>query len=236
MKLALIGYGKMGKAVEKIALTRGHTITLIICRENLDEFNAANLDQCDVAIEFTNPENGLGNVVKLLEHGVRTVSGTTGWDISIAKELCLKNKGAFIHATNFSLGVNLFFEVNDHLSRLMSKYADYDVSMKEIHHTSKKDAPSGTAITLAEALLKNIKSKDHWVLGDSKNDSELSITSERVDPAPGTHIITYTSPIDEIEISHTAKSREGFAYGAVLAAEWLADKHGCFTMKNVLFD
>ena len=202
----------------------------------LDEFNAANLDQCDIAIEFTNPENGLGNVMKLLEHGVKTVSGTTGWNINIAKDLCNTKNGAFIHATNFSLGVNLFFEVNDYLSRLMSKYDDYDVAIKEIHHTAKKDAPSGTAITLAEAILKNIKSKDHWVMGDVKNDSELSITSERVDPAPGTHIITYTSPIDEIEISHTAKSREGFAYGAVLAAEWLADKNGCFTMKNVLFD
>jgi 4-hydroxy-tetrahydrodipicolinate reductase len=236
MKIALIGYGKMGKAIEEIALQKGHEVVLRIHIDNTEEFTTDNVQKADVAIEFTGPDSAFNNISKCIEAGVPVVSGSTGWldkweDI---KTLCKKHNGSLIYASNYSIGVNLFFELNKYLSKLMATYDEYDVKMEEIHHTQKKDAPSGTAITLAEQVLENITSKKHWVNHISDNDDELEIISERIDPAPGTHKIKYTSAIDDIEIIHTAHNRLGFAGGAVKAAEFLKDKNGIFTMKDVL--
>jgi 4-hydroxy-tetrahydrodipicolinate reductase len=236
MKIALIGYGKMGKAIEEIALQKGHEVVLRIHIDNTEEFTTDNVQKADVAIEFTGPDSAFNNISKCIEAGVPVVSGSTGWldkweDI---KTLCKKHNGSLIYASNYSIGVNLFFELNKYLSKLMATYDEYEVKMEEIHHTQKKDAPSGTAITLAEQVLENITSKKHWVNHISDNDDELEIISERIDPAPGTHKIKYTSAIDDIEIIHTAHNRLGFAGGAVKAAEFLKDKNGIFTMKDVL--
>jgi 4-hydroxy-tetrahydrodipicolinate reductase len=236
MKFALIGYGKMGMAIEEIALERGHEIVLKIHIDNLEDFTEANVKQADVAIEFTHPHSAFDNIQKCLEWGVPVVCGTTGWldKYEEAKQLCQQHKGALLVASNFSIGVNIFFELNKKLAELMAPHGNYDVSLEEIHHTQKKDAPSGTAITLAEQILERISRKKKWVNHLSDNPDELEITSERVDPAPGTHKIKYTSSIDDIEITHTAHNRKGFAAGAVLAAEFIAGKHGVFTMQQVL--
>ncbi len=236
MKIALIGYGKMGKAIEEIALQKGHEVVLKINIENTEDLTTSNLQKADVVIEFTGPESAFDNLVKCMEAGVPVVCGSTGWldkweDI---KKFCMQKKGSLIYASNYSIGVNLFFEVNKYLSKLMAEYDDYDVKLEEIHHTQKKDAPSGTAITLAEQVLENIKRKTHWVNHITDNADELEIISERVDPAPGTHKVKYTSTIDDIEIIHTAHNRMGFAGGAVKAAEFLKDKKGIFSMKDVL--
>ena len=236
MNIALIGYGKMGKAIEEIALQRGHKIVLKIDFDNLQEFTNENVQKADVAIEFTGPHSAFENVLRCLEYGVPLVCGSTGWldKWEEAKKLCDEINGTLLYASNFSVGVNLFFEINQYVASLMSKHPEYDVSMEEIHHTQKKDAPSGTAITLAEQVLANISSKKNWVNEVATNPAELSITSKRIDPAPGTHSIKYSSPIDDIEIIHTAHSRKGFATGAVLAAEFLKGKKGIYTMKEVL--
>lgn len=236
MKIALIGYGKMGKAIEEIALQKGHEVVLKINIENTEDLTTSNLQKADVVIEFTGPESAFDNLVKCMEAGVPVVCGSTGWldkweDI---KNICMQKKGSLIYASNYSIGVNLFFEVNKYLSKLMAEYDDYDVKLEEIHHTQKKDAPSGTAITLAEQVLENIKRKTHWVNHITDNADELEIISERVDPTPGTHKVKYTSTIDDIEIIHTAHNRMGFAGGAVKAAEFLKDKKGIFSMKDVL--
>jgi 4-hydroxy-tetrahydrodipicolinate reductase len=236
MKIALIGYGKMGKAIEEIALQKGHEVVLKINIENTEDLTTSNLQKADVVIEFTGPESAFDNLVKCMEAGVPVVCGSTGWldkweDI---KNICMQKKGSLIYASNYSIGVNLFFEVNKYLSKLMAEYDDYDVKLEEIHHTQKKDAPSGTAITLAEQVLENIKRKTDWVNHITDNADELEIISERVDPAPGTHKVKYTSTIDDIEIIHTAHNRMGFAGGAVKAAEFLKDKKGIFSMKDVL--
>ncbi len=236
MKIALIGYGKMGKAIEDIALQKGHEVVLKINIENTEDLTTSNLQKADVVIEFTGPESAFDNLVKCMEAGVPVVCGSTGWldkweDI---KNICMQKKGSLIYASNYSIGVNLFFEVNKYLSKLMAEYDDYDVKLEEIHHTQKKDAPSGTAITLAEQVLENIKRKTDWVNHITDNADELEIISERVDPAPGTHKVKYTSTIDDIEIIHTAHNRMGFAGGAVKAAEFLKDKKGIFSMKDVL--
>jgi 4-hydroxy-tetrahydrodipicolinate reductase len=236
MKIALIGYGKMGKAIEEIAVQKGHEVVLRIHIDNTEEFTTDNVQKADVAIEFTGPDSAFNNISRCIEAGVPVVSGSTGWldkweDI---KTLCRQHNGSLIYASNYSIGVNLFFELNKYLSKLMATYDEYDVKMEEIHHTQKKDAPSGTAITLAEQVLENITRKKHWVNHISDNDDELEIISERIDPAPGTHKIKYTSAIDDIEIIHTAHNRLGFAGGAVKAAEFLKDKNGIFTMKDVL--
>ncbi len=236
MNLALIGYGKMGKAIEEIALQKGHNIVLKIDITNADEFNQANLSKADVAIEFTGPESAVDNVKKCIEAGVPVVSGSTGW-LDKWKEVvqfCNENNGGLLYASNFSIGVNIFFEVNRHLGRLMASRNEYNVSVEEIHHKQKKDAPSGTAITLAEGILENLPAKNKWALGETSQKDELSIISKRIDPAPGTHIITYDSPVDSIEIKHTAHSRTGFASGAVLAAEFMIGKIGVYGMKDVL--
>ncbi len=236
MKIALIGYGKMGKAIEEIALQRGHSVVLKIDFDNLQDFTRENMQKADVAIEFTGPHSAVQNITRCLQYGVPLVCGSTGWlhEWDKMKQLCEETNGSFLYASNFSVGVNLFFELNKYLAQLMGNHAEYNVSMEEIHHTQKKDAPSGTAITLAEQVLANIHSKKSWVNQPESNASELSIISKRIDPAPGTHSIKYSSEIDDIEIIHTAHSRKGFATGAVLAAEFLPGKKGIFSMKEVL--
>lgn len=236
MKIALIGYGKMGKAIEAIALEKGHEIVLKIDLNNAADFTEANLKKADVAIEFTGPHSALENIKKCLEFGTPVVSGSTGWLASWEEvaALCTSKKGSLVYSSNYSIGVNLFFEVNKQLAKLMEPYEQYDVSMVEIHHTEKKDAPSGTAISLAEQILANISRKNKWVNAASAAANDLVIHSERIDPAPGTHTISYSSPIDTIEITHTAHTRVGFASGAVLAAEFASKKSGIFTMKDVL--
>jgi len=236
MKIALIGYGKMGKAIESIALSKGHKIVLKIDIQNNQDFTEAALQKADVAIEFTGPHSAFENVKKCIAWGVPVVSGSTGWLDQWAeiKDLCAEKNGTLIYSSNYSIGVNLFFELNKQLAQLMESYNSYDVSMTEVHHTEKKDAPSGTAISLAEQILTNLGRKNKWVNTASGNSNELVIKSERIDPAPGTHIVKYSSEVDDIEIIHTAHTRIGFASGAVLAAEFAFEKKGIFTMKDVL--
>lgn len=236
MNIALIGYGKMGKAIHEIAKQRGHEAVLIIDLDNQADFNAENLAKVDVAIEFTSPHTAFANVIKCLEHKVPVVCGSTGWldKLDEAKKVAAENKTGLIVASNFSVGVNIFFEVNKRLAQLMAGQDSYDVTLKEIHHTAKKDAPSGTAITLAEQVLDAVTRKTNWVNDVAQNPAELSIISERIDPAPGTHFVKYSSAVDDIEIIHTAHNRTGFALGAVLAAEFLKGKEGFFGMKEVL--
>lgn len=236
MKIALIGYGKMGKAIEEIALQNGHEIVLKITIDNTEDLTAANLQKADVAIEFTGPESAAENLQKCFDAGVPVVCGSTGWldKWDEIKNLCLSKNGALVYSSNYSIGVNLFFELNKYLAHLMKEYEMYDVKMEEIHHTQKKDAPSGTAITIAEEILKNIQRKKNWVNHSSAKAEELEIISERTDPAPGTHKVKYTSYIDDIEIIHTAHNRMGFACGAVKAAEFIKDKKGIYSMKDVL--
>jgi 4-hydroxy-tetrahydrodipicolinate reductase len=236
MNIALIGYGKMGKAIEQIAVERGHTIVLKIDFDNQQDLSKQNLQKADVAIEFTGPHSALNNVLKCLEYGIPLVCGSTGWldKWADAKTVCENNNGSLLYASNFSVGVNLFFEINKYVAALMSNQAEYNISMEEIHHTQKKDAPSGTAITLAEQIMANNSLKTNWVNENANHINELPIISKRIDPAPGTHSIKYSSIIDDIEITHTAHSRTGFATGAVLAAEFLKGKKGIFSMKEVL--
>lgn len=236
MNIALIGYGKMGQAIEKIALEKGHQIVLKIDINNAADFNQENISKADVAIEFTGPHSAFNNVMKCLELGIPVVCGSTGWleKWEEAKAYCEKQNGSLLYASNYSIGVNLFFEINKYVAQLMSSHTDYNVVMEEIHHTQKKDAPSGTAITLAEQVLSFIKQKKQWVNESSTNESDLEIISKRIDPAPGTHTIKYTSSVDDIEIIHTAHNRVGFAGGAVLAAEYLYNKKGIYHMKDVL--
>jgi 4-hydroxy-tetrahydrodipicolinate reductase len=236
MKIALIGYGKMGKAIEEIALQKGHEIVLKIDINNSHELTESNLKKANVAIEFTGPHSAFENIKKCIEWGVPVVSGSTGWleHWNRIQSLCVEKNSTLIYSSNYSIGVNLFFELNKQLAKLMEPYENYDVAMTEIHHTEKKDAPSGTAISLAEQILATISRKKNWVNDKEAQASELLIRSERIDPAPGTHTVTYSSPIDTIEITHTAHTRKGFASGAVLAAEFASQKKGIFTMKEVL--
>ena len=237
MKIALIGYGKMGKAIETIALEKGHEVVLKIDIDNVADFTSENLAKADVAIEFTGPHSAVENIKKCIESGIAVVSGSTGWlnQWEEIKTFCEAKKGTLVYASNYSIGVNLFFEVNKYLAELMNNYPEYDVTMKEIHHTQKKDAPSGTAITLAEQVLERIARKKGWNNGDAAQDeTSLTILSERIDPAPGTHHVKYASAIDDIEIIHTAHNRIGFAGGAVKAAEFAVAHKGIFGMKEVL--
>ena len=236
MNIALIGYGKMGKAIEEIALERGHQIVLKINDENLEDFTKENVNKADTAIEFTSPHSAFENIKKIIGYGTPVVCGSTGWTerINEINDYCKQQNGAFLYASNFSVGVNIFFELNKKLATLMKPYAEYNISMEETHHTQKKDAPSGTAITLAEQILEQVSRKTKWVNEKSSDDTALPIISKREDPAPGTHSIRYSSPIDDIEIIHTAHNRQGFALGAVLAAEFIKGKKGIFSMKEVL--
>jgi len=237
MKIALIGYGKMGKAIEEIAMQKGHSIVLKIDINNTADLTAKNLTNADVAIEFTGPNSAVNNILKCIEYGVPVVSGSTGWleEWDKVAKSCTDHNATLIYASNYSIGVNLFFEVNKLLALIMNDYPEYEVMLKEIHHTQKKDTPSGTAITLAEQVLNNLKRKDKWVNeAQIANSSELAILSERIDPAPGTHHIKYSSTVDDIEIIHTAHNRIGFADGAIKAAEFAVRKKGIFGMKEVL--
>ncbi|MFZ9261795.1 MAG: 4-hydroxy-tetrahydrodipicolinate reductase [Chitinophagaceae bacterium] len=236
MNIALIGYGKMGKIIEQVAIERGHHVKVKIDLNNLDDFNKQNFDSIDVAIEFTAPHTAYNNIIKCIEFGKPIVSGSTGWleHLSDVESRCTKKDGSFLYASNFSVGVNIFFEVNKKLAQLMEGKHQYDISIKEIHHTQKKDAPSGTAITLAEQILANNSNKENWVNDTPVSKEQLFIKSERIDPYPGLHEVTYSSAIDEIQIIHNAHSRNGFALGAVLAAEFIAKRKGIFTMKDVL--
>jgi len=233
MKILLIGYGKMGKIIEGIVKNRGHEVAGIIdVNDRLADFHKP----VDVAIEFTQPEAVVSNLKTCIDKGIPVVCGTTGWLMhrTEVENYCLEKKGAFFYASNYSLGVNLFFKLNEFLARLMDRYPQYAVSIDETHHTQKKDAPSGTAITLAEGVISNLNRKKEWTPGATENTEALSINSFRIDPAPGTHTVNYQSAIDDLEITHTAHSREGFALGAVLVAEWLAGKKGVFTMDDFL--
>jgi 4-hydroxy-tetrahydrodipicolinate reductase len=236
MNIALIGYGKMGKAIEAIAVQRGHSITLKIDIDNSDAFTTANLQRCDSAIEFTGPHSAVANISRCLEAGVPVVSGSTGWlqQWDAVKNKCEAVNGALLYASNFSVGVNIFFEFNKKLAQLMATQPLYDVHMEEIHHTEKKDAPSGTAITLAEQIIAANTRKTKWINEPANTANNLSIISKRIDPAPGTHTIIYTSAIDDISITHTAHNRTGFATGAMLAAEFLKNKKGIYSMADVL--
>ncbi len=230
MNIALFGYGKMGKMIEQIAQDRGHNIVAKIDVDTVD----IDYSKMDVAIDFSMPDAAFENITGCIAKGVPIISGTTGWlekyDDAVA--LCKKRKGAFIYASNFSLGVNVFFELNQYLARMMQSLNEYRVSMEEIHHTQKLDAPSGTAISLAEGIIANSGYKG-WKLEDAE-EGEIPITSKRIGNTPGTHTIDYKSKVDAIEIKHTAYGREGFALGAVIAAEWIQGKTGVFTMKDVL--
>jgi len=235
MRIGLIGYGKMGKAIEKIATERGHTIASKIDEDNARDIHGLHKKNIDVAIEFTAPQAAYNLIHKTIEQGIPVVSGTTGWldNLEDIKALCSSNNGAFFYASNFSIGANLFFEVNRKLAMLMNG-KEYAVQLQEIHHTEKKDAPSGTAITLAEDILQFNEELNQWVSGASAEQANLSIISVREADIPGTHEIAYRSKYDEINIRHTAYSREGFAEGAVLVAEWLPGKTGIFTMEDFL--
>ena len=230
MKIALLGYGKMGQVIERIALERGHEIVLKKTEHNTFE----GLENADVAIEFSVPDAAVSNISTCLNNDIPVISGTTGWLESYhdMAKLCEDRNGAFIYGSNFSLGVNVFFELNDYLAKMMSKLEQYKVSMEEIHHTQKLDAPSGTAISLAKDIIANTNYSS-WALENAKED-EILIDAKRIENVPGTHSVFYTSDVDTIEIKHTAHSREGFALGAVIAAEWIFGKKGIFTMKDVL--
>lgn len=230
MKIALLGYGRMGKSIEAIALQRQHSISLIVS----DATSNYNFSDTDVAIDFSVPTVAVSNIKKALDAGVPVISGTTGWleEYNTILDYCNSKEGTFLYASNFSLGVNLFFEVNKRLSQLMARVDGYDTTIEEIHHTNKLDAPSGTAITLAEQIIENSHYKN-WTLDTAKSD-EIHIEAKRIENVPGTHEIIYNSEIDSLSIKHTAHSRKGFAMGAVIAAEWIKDKKGVFSMKDVL--
>lgn len=238
MNIAIIGYGKMGKEIEKVAIERGHHIVLKITSENVNEYNFDNLKQVDVAIEFTTPDFAVNNINICLSANTPIVVGTTGWydRFDEVEESVEQHDGSLLYATNCSIGVNLFFKLNKYLAKMMDKHPAYEVSMEETHHTQKLDAPSGTAITLAEGIFDNLSNKEKWVLGDQAADNELPIKVHRIENVPGTHEVKYSSEIDDIEIKHTAHNRAGFAMGAVVAAEFVSDKKGIFTMEDVLFN
>jgi len=230
MRIALLGYGKMGQIIERIAVERGHEI--VLRKKSRDSFDG--LSNADVAIDFSVPDAAVGNISACLENAIPVISGTTGWLDNFHKmaELCENKNGAFLYGSNFSLGVNLFFNLNEYLAKMMSKFPEYKVRMEEIHHTKKLDAPSGTAISLARDIIDN-SDYSSWALDNAKPD-EILIDAKRLEDVPGTHTVLYDSEVDRIEITHIAHSREGFAFGAVIAAEWIVGKTGVFSMKDVL--
>jgi 4-hydroxy-tetrahydrodipicolinate reductase len=231
MKIALLGYGKMGIAIEKILLQRGHEI--VLRKSSATSFHG--LLDADVAIDFSLPNVAVANITECFANGIPVISGTTGWIEHYPEmvELCIQKNGAFIYASNFSLGVNLFFDLNEKLAKLMSNFNQYQAEIEEIHHTQKLDAPSGTAISLANGIIANSEYAS-WTLDENPKEKQIYIDAQRIENVPGTHSVIYDSLVDAIEITHTAHSREGFAYGAVIAAEWIFGKKGVFTMKDVL--
>lgn len=230
MKIALLGYGRMGKEIEKIAISRGHEI--VIRKEDNTQID---ITKADIAIDFSIPSSAFENITNCFHNGVPVVSGTTGWldQYEKAVAICEAKKGGFIYASNFSVGVNIFFELNRQLAKMMHKIDNYSIAMEEIHHTKKLDAPSGTAITLAEGIISETDQKK-WALDKSESETTIPIVAKRIPDVPGTHTVEYNSDVDAIEIKHTAHNRKGFALGAVVAAEWLLNKTGVFTMKDVL--
>ena len=233
MKIILLGYGKMGKIIERIAMTRGHQIVARIDIDNTNDFDSA---EGDVAIEFSHPDAAYENVKKCIERRLPVVCGTTGW-LTRKPELetlCKKTNGAFFYASNYSLGVNVFFKLNQYVAKMMNHFSDYDISIDEVHHSEKKDAPSGTAITLAEGIIENVNRKKKWVNEKTGKPEDIFVESFRIDQVPGTHVVKYESAIDDIEIKHIAHSREGFATGAVLVAEWIKGKKGVLSMEDFL--
>lgn len=236
MKVALIGYGKMGKELHRVLEERGHSVGLIIDVDNTCDLNSDNLKQIDVAIEFSSPETAFSNVATTIKAGTPIVCGTTAWldKFSEAVELCNKHNGAFFYATNYSVGVNILFKVNQFLASLMNPYPQYDVTIEEVHHTAKKDSPSGTAITLAEGLLQNLDRKQKWVGNTTTEQGELEVLGIRRSIVPGTHTITWESAEDMLRLEHTAKGRAGLALGAVLAAEFLVGKKGVYSMDDLM--
>lgn len=236
MKVAIIGYGKMGREIEKILIERGHSIPLIIDKDNVADLNAANLAGIDVAIEFTMPHTAYANLKTCIEAGAAVVSGTTGWldKFEELKALCAEKSSALFYASNYSLGVNLMFKINKQLAALMNRVEGYNVEIEEIHHIHKLDAPSGTAITIAEGLIDGLDSVDGWVNDTTPKSGEVEIKSVREGEVPGTHTVTYESPDDILELKHTIKNRSTLAYGAVIAAEFLCGKKGVYSMDDML--
>tara|TARA_B100000575_G_scaffold294662_1_gene312846 strand:- start:9030 stop:9728 length:699 start_codon:yes stop_codon:yes gene_type:complete len=230
MKIALLGYGKMGKEIEKLSKKRGHEIVAIIDKD----FSKGDISNANVSINFSTPKAAKENILNSLKLNVPVVSGTTGWlkDLRIITDFCKKNKSAFLHSSNFSIGVNIFFKINDILSKLMNDYNDYEASIKETHHTKKLDSPSGTALTLAKKIIDN-SNYESWTLKENKF-NELPIKVKRIGDVKGNHVVKYDSSIDTIKIEHDAKSREGFALGSIIASEWIIGKTGVFSFNDVL--
>ncbi|MCX6253065.1 MAG: 4-hydroxy-tetrahydrodipicolinate reductase [Bacteroidia bacterium] len=236
MNIAIIGYGRMGHEIESIAIKRGHVIKLIVDQDNTNDLNKTNLNVIDVVIEFSSPTAAFNNIIKCLEEKVSVVSGTTGWleDYDKVVDFCKKNNTSFIHSSNFSIGVNLLFRLNTELAKQMERYRDYNVSIEEVHHTKKLDAPSGTALTLAGGILGQHSGYKKWCFENEKTNNCIPIRSVREGVVPGTHIVSWDSEIDTISLKHEAKNRKGFALGAVIAAEFIFSQKGIFTMKDVM--
>lgn len=242
MKIALLGYGKMGQIIERFALERGHEVVLKITAENRGELNSSNLSKADVAIDFSAPDAAISNIYACFDANVPVVVGTTGWygQLQQVKDDCLSRNNTLLYGSNFSIGVNLFFHINQVMARLMNDFPAYDVQVEEIHHTQKLDSPSGTAMTIAEGIIDNLERKQEWVNELEGTPSEkalkadqLLIASQRIDQVPGTHTVVYSSEVDDIELKHTAHSRAGFALGAVVAAEWLQHKQGFYNIADI---
>jgi 4-hydroxy-tetrahydrodipicolinate reductase len=238
MNIAIIGYGKMGREIEQIAISRGHTISLKVDISNASTYTLEELKKADVAIEFSTPESAINNIYKCFEADVPVVVGTTGWlnKLEEVKKNCEEKERSLFYASNYSIGVNLFFKLNEYLAKLMNNYPEYNTEMEEIHHVHKLDAPSGTAISLANQVIENMEQKEKWVNERTENKNEIGIISKRLDEVPGTHTVTYSSAVDEISITHIAHNRKGFALGAVIAAEWLKDKKGVYGMSDLMSD
>ncbi len=242
MNIALLGYGKMGQIIERFATDRGHQVVLKIGIENLNDFTVENLKQADVAIDFSAPDAAVSNIYKCFEAKVPVVVGTTGWygELQKIKNDCEQSNNTLLYGSNFSIGVNIFFHLNKVLAKLMNNYPAYDVQVEEIHHTQKLDAPSGTAMTIAEGIIEQLDGKKEWVnelegtpITDKLKQDQLLIESLRIENVPGTHTVVYSSEVDDIEIKHTAHSRAGFALGAVVAAEWLQNKKGFYSIADI---
>ncbi|MCE7996017.1 MAG: 4-hydroxy-tetrahydrodipicolinate reductase [Roseivirga sp.] len=236
MRLLLLGYGKMGQMIDQMATSKGHDIVARINIDNRAELETLDTSSIDAAIDFSQPQAAVNNIKWCIDHQIPVAVGTTGWldQKAVLDAYCTEKQGTYLYSSNFSIGVNIFFKVNSFLAGLMDGQKDYDVSMNEIHHTQKLDAPSGTAITLAEGIIENLSRKDSWVNDSKARENELLISSERIDPTPGTHAISYNSPIDSIDIRHTAHGREGFASGAIFVAEWIVNQRGVLTMDDFL--
>lgn len=242
MKVALLGYGKMGQIIERFALERGHEVVLKINADNLDDLNKANLSKADVAIDFSAPDAAISNIYACFEANLPIVVGTTGWygQLQEVKNECLSSNNTLLYGSNFSIGVNIFFHVNKVLAKLMSNFPAYDVQVEEIHHTQKLDSPSGTAMTIAEGIIEELDGKTEWVnelvgspFEDVVKKEQVLIESHRIENVPGTHTVVYSSEVDDIELKHTAHSRAGFALGAIVAAEWLQNKQGFYNIADI---